>query len=117
MAGPNLAFADPSASPSASSSAPTRQPGDRDAKRAQQQDELATALAKELGIDKAKVAAALDKVQAQREADAKAERTAQLKARLDQAVKDGKLTQAEADAILKASEAGVLPGGGGLRHK
>ena len=43
---------------------------------------------------------------------AKAERQARSRPRLDQAVKDGKLTQEQADAILKAAEAGVLPGGG-----
>jgi hypothetical protein len=58
------------------------------------------------------VAAALEKVETQMQADAKAERQAALKTRLDQAVKDGKLTQEQADAILKAAEAGVLPGSG-----
>jgi hypothetical protein len=103
------AFAeDPTPSPSASSSAAP----DRDAVRAQRQDELAAALAAELGIDKAKVAAALEKVQTARQNEAKAERTAELKTRLDAAVKAGTLTQAQADAILKAAEAGVLPQGG-----
>jgi hypothetical protein len=108
LAGPNVAFADPSPSPSSSSSAA---PADRSAKRAQQQDELAGALAKELGIDKAKVAAALEKVQTEQAAKAKAERLADLKTRLDAAVAAGKLTRAEADAILKAAENGVLPAG------
>ena len=108
LAGPNVAFADPSPSPSSSTGAPA---DDRATKRAQQQDELATALAKELGIDKAKVAAALEKVQTEREAAAKAERLADLKTRLDAAVTAGKLTRAEADAILKAAENGVLPQG------
>jgi len=109
LAGPNVAFADPSPSPSSSSGTTT---DDRAAKRAQQQDELAAALAKELGIDKAKVAAALEKVQTERAAAAKAERLADLKTRLDAAVTAGKLTRAEADAILKAAENGVLPQGG-----
>jgi hypothetical protein len=108
LAGPNVAFADPSPSPSSSSGTTT---DDRAARRAQQQDELATALANELGIDKAKVAAALEKVQTEREAAAKAERLADLKTRLDAAVTAGKLTRAEADAILKAAENGVLPQG------
>ena len=102
---------DPTPSPSASSSAPADKP-DREAARAARQDELAGALAAELGIDKAKVAAALEKVQAAQQADAQAERTAQLKTRLDEAVKAGKLTADEAAAILKAAEAGVLPQGG-----
>jgi hypothetical protein len=73
---------------------------------------LAAALATELGIDKAKVAAALEKVHADRQADAKAERTAALKTRLDTAVSEGTLTAEEAAAILKAAEAGVLQQGG-----
>lgn len=40
-----------------------------------------------------------------------AQRTTEAKSRLDQAVKDGTLTQAEADAVLKAIKAGVLGGG------
>lgn len=102
LAGPNIAFADPSPTPSASAAAAP------DARRAQEQDELATALAKELGIDKAKVAAALTKVQAERKAAAKADQIARMKTRLDAAVAAGKLTRAEADAILKAAESGVL---------
>jgi hypothetical protein len=111
LAGPAQAE-DPTPAPSASSSAPAPGKPDREAARAERQDELATALAAELGIDKAKVAAALEKVRAAQQADAKAERTAQLKTRLDDAVKAGKLTADEAAAILKAAEAGVLPQGG-----
>ncbi len=101
-----------SASPSASPSASATDRPDREAARAQRQDELAAALAAELGIDKAKVTAALEKVQAAREAQAKADRIADLKTRLDAAVKEGKLTAEESAAILKAAEAGVLPHGG-----
>jgi len=107
LAGPGSAFADPSASPSASASAGTRAD-----KRAQEKADYAAALAKELGIDEAKVQAAMDKVDADRAAANKTERHDKLKAELDAAVKAGTLTQAEADAILKASDAGVLPGGG-----
>ncbi|RAX47539.1 hypothetical protein DQ354_00740 [Arthrobacter sp. AQ5-06] len=39
-------------------------------------------------------------------------RAAALKTRLDQAVTDGKLTQAEADAVTKAVQNGVIGGGG-----
>ncbi|NUO59616.1 MAG: hypothetical protein HOV78_23380 [Hamadaea sp.] len=43
------------------------------------------------------------------------DRTAKLKERLDAAVKAGTLTQAEADAVLKAAKLGLLGGGAG-RH-
>ncbi|HEU4347754.1 MAG TPA: hypothetical protein VFR35_08195 [Actinoplanes sp.] len=129
IGGPALAEA-PTPAPSGSASAPSSSvpaPSsssaarpDREAERAQRQDELATALAAELGIDKAKVAAALEKVQAAQKAKADADRAAQLKTRLDEAVKAGKLTADEAAAILKAAEAGVFPQGGpggpGGRH-
>jgi hypothetical protein len=104
---------DPTPSPSASASSPATGKPDREAARAQRQDELAAALATELGIDKAKVAAALEKVEAARRTEAKADRIADLKTRLDAAVKDGKLTAEESAAILKAAEAGVFPQGGG----
>ena len=77
------------------------------------QEKLAAALAKELGIDQQKVSDALTKVQKDLASDAKAQRTDQLKKRLEQAVKDGKLTQAQADAIIAAASKGVLAGGGG----
>jgi len=110
IAVPAVALAqDPTPSASASAS-PSPSTGEQ--QRADRRAELAAALAKELGIDEAKVAAALDKVLDQRDAQAKAERLADLKTRLDAAVKDGKLTQAQADAIYKAAQEGVLPGGG-----
>jgi pyruvate/2-oxoglutarate dehydrogenase complex dihydrolipoamide acyltransferase (E2) component len=67
---------------------------------------LAASLAKSLGIDEAKVKAALEELRTQAQAD----RAAALKGRLDQAVKDGTLTQAEADAVAKAVEKGVIGG-------
>lgn len=97
---------------------------DKNDQRAEHQQKLAEALAKELGIDQAKVSAALEKVQSQlrpdgkngktrdKDGDTAAERTQQLKERLAEAVKAGKLTQAEADAIIKATDAGVLGGHG-----
>ncbi|WP_426302375.1 hypothetical protein [Arthrobacter sp. R-11] len=69
---------------------------------------LAKSLAEKLGIDEAKVTAALAEI---RSAD-QAERAAALKTRLDKAVSDGTLTQAEADAVTKAVEKGVIGGGG-----
>lgn len=88
-----------------------------EADRTARQDALATALAKELGIDAAKVKTALSEIQQERQAERFAEHEAQLKARLDQAVTDGTLTRAEADAVLKAAKAGVIGlGGGHGRH-
>ena len=69
---------------------------------------LATSLAGKLGIEEAKVTAALSEIRAA----ARAEHAADLKARLDKAVGDGTLTQAEADAVTKAVEKGVIGGGG-----
>jgi hypothetical protein len=116
----------PSASASGAPAAP-----DRAAGRAKHQEELAAALATELGIDQAKVAAALEKIAAAREAarpdaapggradkpsgtpeERKAARIAELKTRLDAAVTAGTLTAEQSAAILKAAEAGVLPQGG-----
>ena len=67
---------------------------------------LAASLAKSLGIDESKVTAALDELRTAEQAD----HAAALKPRLDQAVKDGTLTQAEADAVTKAAEKGVIGG-------
>jgi hypothetical protein len=68
------------------------------------QDELATKLASKLGIDVAKVKAAFADLRAAHEADEQKS----FDGRLAQAVKDGKLTQSEADAVKKAAQAGVI---------
>lgn len=93
-----------------------RQKGQRptQADRTAMQDAFATAVAKQLGIDAAKVKTALVAVEQQFRAQRFAEHEADLTARLDQAVTDGKLTRAEADAVLKAAKAGII-GFGGLR--
>ena len=75
-------------------------PADRDAA-------LAKALAGKLNIDEAKIKTALDEIRAAEASD----RAAALKTRLDDAVKAGTLTQAEADAVTKAVEKGVIDGG------
>ena len=69
---------------------------------------LAESLAESLGIDEAKVTAALEELRT----EARAAKATELKTRLDKAVTDGKLTQAEADAVTKAVEQGVIGGGG-----
>lgn len=65
---------------------------------------MTTALAKELGVSEEKLTTALEELRSEHQAEEKAA----LKERLDQAVTDGKLTQAEADAVAKAAEAGVI---------
>lgn len=92
-----------------------RQKGERptEADRTAAQEAFATAVAKQLGIDAAKVKSALADVEQQFRTQRLAEHEADLKARLDQAVTDGKLTRAEADAVLKAAKAGVIGFGGG----
>jgi hypothetical protein len=106
--------------------APVAAAANNDPKPHQQQ--LASALAKELGVEESKVTAALEKLHEQQRAnfpegtrptlkDLKTFTTREdLKTRLDKAVEEGKLTRAEADAVLKAVEAGVLgPQGGHLQ--
>ena len=75
--------------------------------RAALQSALAASLADSLGLTVADVTAALDEVHAADQAD----HGAALKTRLDEGVADGTLTQAEADAVTKAIEAGVIGGG------
>ncbi|WP_051518681.1 Clp protease N-terminal domain-containing protein [Intrasporangium chromatireducens] len=71
-------------------------------------DDAATRLAKELGISADKVKTAI----ADLRAAAQASRQQAFDSRLGQAVKDGKLTQAEADAVKKAARLGVIGMGG-----
>ena len=86
---------------------PSASPSDRP-DPAERNAEFAKTLAEKLGLPEDKVATALTEL---RDAH-QAERAAALKARLDAAVKDGTLTQAEADAVTKAVEKGVFGGGG-----
>jgi len=127
LAAPAVAFAQdgepgtPPASPSAEAGKPD--PGQRGA---EQRGKLAEQLATELGVPQEKVEAALAKIKEQHrdaapkgkpDEKSKADREAALKTRLDKAVSDGKLTQEQADAVLAAVEAGVLPTwGGGPGH-
>lgn len=79
-----------------------------DAQRDAMRAKLAKALAKELDLSEAKVTAALDKVQAAHQAEARSD----LASRLDDAVKAGKLTSTDKASVLKAFDAGVLGGPG-----
>lgn len=67
---------------------------------------IAKSLGTTLGIEKAKVATALTDIRAAEHA----RRAAAMKARLDKSVTVGTLTQAEADAVTKAWERGVIGG-------
>lgn len=69
--------------------------------------ELAASLAETLGLEESKVAAALEELRS----SARTERAEALETTLDAAVGDGTLTQAEADAVTKAIEKGVIGGG------
>ncbi|GLI03033.1 hypothetical protein Pa4123_83110 [Phytohabitans aurantiacus] len=112
IAAPTVAFAEDGSGSSSTSQT------DRKQARADRDAAFAKALAAELGISEDKVAAAVEKVREQQKPQGQpkgapktqADRQAELKSRLDAAVKEGKLTQEQADAILKAYEAGVLGG-------
>ncbi len=78
---------------------------------AELRSELAKLLGEKLGVEQSAVEQALTEL---REA-AQADGIAALKERLAEAVKAGTLTQAEADAVVKAAEAGVIPTGPGRR--
>lgn len=75
------------------------------------QDQFAQLLAKQLGLDVNKVKTAL----AELRATAQADRQKAFDDRLDQAVKNRKLTQAEADAVKKAAQEGIIGMGRGPR--
>lgn len=82
-----------------------------EADRAAHEAAFVQELASQLGVDQDSVSKALDDIRA----EVDAQRNSDLQARVDQAVSDGKLTQAEADAVMKAAEAGVIGFGRGLR--
>jgi hypothetical protein len=87
---------------------PAHRPGDRptEAEREASRAEFTKALAARLGVTEQRLTAALDKARAAERAD----HTARLKQRLDAAVKAGEITQADADAVLRVADAGVLGG-------
>lgn len=85
-----------------------------DAARETRRDAMAKALAAELNIDENEVSEALSELQTERQTA----RLADDKATLDRAVTDGTLTHAEADAVQKALDAGVVaPRGGHHGHR
>lgn len=82
-------------------------------RREEQEAAFSAALADELDLPVEQVRAAVDKVREDMRAKREAERKAAFEARLDAAVADGRLTREQADAILAAADAGVLPMGPG----
>lgn len=77
-----------------------------DEERAEREAAFVTALAKELGLEESKVSDALETLRAAH----RAEHRTELSERLDQAVEDGDLTDADKASVLKAYDAGVLGG-------
>ncbi|PZG20553.1 hypothetical protein C1I95_09355 [Micromonospora craterilacus] len=131
IAAPTVALADDKSTPSASASAEDQQDGQRP-ERTEQRQAFAEQLAQELGVPTEKVTAALEKLREQHKSQGRPDgehragrggdrgpkgsaedRKEVLAERLTQAVKDGKLTQEQADAITAAVEAGVFGGPGG----
>lgn len=73
-------------------------------------DALAAALAEELGIEESAVTEALDELRTERRDEARTS----FAERLDAAVEEGTLTEADKESVLKAFDAGILgrgPGG------
>jgi len=87
----------------------TTQTPPTEAQRAAHEAAFAKALAAKLGVSEAKVKAALDAVRT----EARATERANLKTRLDAAVKAGTLTEADEASVLKAFDAEVIGGFGG----
>lgn len=75
-----------------------------EAEREERSAAFAKALADELGIDEAKVSDALETLRTA----ARTEHRSELGERLDQAIEDGDLTDADKASVLKAYDAGVL---------
>lgn len=82
-----------------------------DADRAAHHEAFVQELASQLGKDQTTVSNALDEIRG----DFQTQRKSNLQTRLDEAVSSGQLTQAEADAVMKATEAGVIGFGRGQR--
>lgn len=87
--------------------------------RAEREAAFAAALADELGVSEAKVTAALEALRAAAEANAEEMRAGlrdNLVERLDAAVEDGTLTEADRTSVLKAYDAELIGGmDGGFR--
>jgi hypothetical protein len=75
------------------------------------QSAFAEALAEELGLPVGQVTDAITAAHERLAEQWRTEQAAELRERLDEAVAAGQLTQEQADAIVAAIEAGVLPGG------
>jgi hypothetical protein len=86
---------------------PTTEATGTEPDRAARDAALATSLAAALGVEESTVTTALAEIRTA----GQAERAAALKTKLDAAVADATLTQAEADGVTKAVEQGVIGGG------
>lgn len=75
--------------------------------RAEMESMMSAALAEALGVEEAAVQTALDELRAEKSE----ERAAEIQDKLDAAVTDGSLSQAEADGAAKAVEKGIIGGG------
>lgn len=106
-----LGFAVPALAQNDNTPTPSPSSPSIETRRTEREAEFAERLAKKLGLDTAKVQDAVKAVREEMQAEARADRLAALKSRLDQAVKDGTLTQQQADAILDAAKSDVLPFG------
>ena len=89
----------------------------------ERQDALAAALAEALDVDAADVEAALEEIRSdleatmeERLAEVREQFRADLVDRLDAAVDDGTLTEADKQSVLKAYDEGLLDGPGGFGH-
>ena len=96
-----------------------------EAEQEARQDELAAALAEALEVDAAEVETALEEIRAdveaameERFAEFREQARADLVERLDDAVEEGTLTEADKESVLKAYDEGVLDGplGGPFGH-
>ncbi len=70
----------------------------------QARDDFTKALADELGVDESKVTEAFEEIVK----DRRAAHMTSFKERIQKAVDDGALTQAEGDAVIKAAEKGII---------
>ena len=87
---------------------PTTKPEPGTQRPARDDTAVAKALAEKLDVPEADVAKAITEIRAERKAAREAARDQRIEDRLAEAVTAGTLTQAEADAVKKAADAGIV---------